>query len=454
MTTTNSNPIIETKPIVFSHLFHTGKFEVPWHQRRYDWRKDHVSDLLFDLDEAFKEKRKCYFLGAIMLVQKSAKIWEINDGQQRMITFSLICARLSRSFHVANVSLHEGHALRVLFDLDVNSTKQLSDANELEPRLLPPRDDKNHYFQMIRNENIGSNGKLTDAWQLIDRFVSGMELELSKQFMEFVLNRIEVACLYIPDDVDPNSVFETINCRGKPLENWDLIRNYLYSYFNASDENSRRETLHNNLENVPTQLRSDTKAAEYARCYFQCKYGFLPKTSFYRETKNAIRSIVYTKNSADYIYDLVSEFSLKERVALFETIANPGSTNDSIDNFQRQSNSNRKKRNLSVFLQELNAYKVAQPMVFALLSRYVMELDATKKKRLAKRVHADLNRITSFILRTSFVAPKFEPSPFECEFSNLAKEIMSAKDLYCIDIMNFLKNLDGDIWNHRRQKIH
>ncbi len=415
----STKTVINTKQIVFSHLFHTGRFAVPWHQRRYDWKKEHVLELLYDIDEAIKENRKCYFLGAIILVQKDTKVWEINDGQQRMVTVSLICACLSRLFHEANEQLYENHALRVLFDLDVNSTARLPDADELEPRLTPPRDDKTRYSLMIRGNSIGTNGKLTDAWQIIDHFVSGMGIENSMRFMSFLLNKIEVACLYIPDDVDPNSVYETINCRGKQLEDLDLIRNYLYSHFNAEEEQSRRDTVHDNLENIRAQLRTDTKASEYARCYFQCKYGFLPKNSFYRKTRDTIRSRD-DKKPADYVYDLVTEFTLRDRVELFKAIANPSTTDSFAESFQKHSNSNGKKRNLSVFLWELKTYKVAQPMVFALLSRYVMELDAVKKRRLAKHVHANLKCITSFIMRTAFITPKFEPSHFESEFSDLA----------------------------------
>lgn len=434
--------VINTKPMVFSHLFHTGKFAVPWHQRRYDWKKEHVSELLHDIDEAIKENRKCYFLGAIMLVRKGAKVWEINDGQQRMVTFSLICACLCRLFHEAKEQLYENHALRVLFELDVNNTARLSDADELEPRLTPPRDDKTRYNLMIRGNRIGTNGKLTDAWQMIDHFFSGMGTENSKRFMDFLLKKIEVACLDIPDDVDPNSVYETLNCRGKQLEDLDLIRNYLYSYFNAEEEQSRRDTVHDNLENIRTQLRTDTRAGEYARCYFQCKYGFLPKNSFYRKTRDTIRSRK-DKKPADYVYDLVTEFALKDRVELFKTIANPSATDSFAENFQRHSNTNGKKRNLSVFLWELKTYKVAQPMVFALLNRYVMEPDAVQKRRLAKRIHAALKGITSFVMRTAFVAPKFEPSHFESEFSDLAKRIMSAGSLYDVDIMSFLRECDS-----------
>lgn len=439
---------IEAKSMIFSHLFHTGRFRVPWHQRRYDWKKEHVIELLRDIDEAIRENRRCYFLGAIMLVQKERRFWEINDGQQRMVTVSLICACLSRLFHAENEQIHENLALRVLFDLDVNSTARLSDADELDPRLTPPRNDKTRYNLMIRGKTIGTNGKLTAAWQLIEQFVSGMGLEKSKRFMDFLLNKIEVACLYIPDDVDPNSVYETINHRGKHLDDLDLIRNYLYSYFNAAEERSRRDTVHDNLENVRTQLRNDARAADYVRCFFQCKFGFLPKDSFYRSAREKIRSVteqlpVVHNKPADYIYHFVDEFALKERVELFGVIANQGAADSFVEGFQVNSATNGNKRNLFAFLRELQAYKVVQPMVFALLNWYVAETDARKKKSLAKRVHKNLKCLTSFVMRTAFVAPKFEPSHYESELSHLARKIMSTGVPDSVEVMSFLRECDS-----------
>ena len=143
--------------------------KVPWHQRYYDWTKEHVTELLYDLDEAFRENRNCYFLGAVMLVEKANGIWEINDGQQRMVTFSLICARLARIFRDEVDTRREALALRIFFDLNENHTHDLSEADELTPRLSPPRNDKTHYNLLIRGKDVGTNGKLTTAWVEIDK---------------------------------------------------------------------------------------------------------------------------------------------------------------------------------------------------------------------------------------------------------------------------------------------
>ena len=94
--TKQSQTVIGAEAMLFSDLFQQGYFDVPWHQRYYDWKPSDVQALLHDIEDAIKEERDCYFLGAIMLVEIGHQRWAINDGQQRMITISLMCAALCR----------------------------------------------------------------------------------------------------------------------------------------------------------------------------------------------------------------------------------------------------------------------------------------------------------------------------------------------------------------------
>ncbi len=247
---TGQPTVIESSAVTFFHLICEGLFTVPWHQRRYDWKPEHVDELLQDINDAVGAERRCYFLGTVILVKSGPRQWRINDGQQRIVTLSLICACLRRLFTEHNDSRREHLALRVLFDIAENTSNTLGNIDRLTPRVTPPRDDKTRYNLMIRGRNIGANGKLTLAWRQIDAFVHGMGVDKAARFFDFLTQKIEVARLNIPDFVDPNSVYETINCRGKRLDDLDLIRNHLYSYFNADDDVTRRDVVHENLENI------------------------------------------------------------------------------------------------------------------------------------------------------------------------------------------------------------
>ena len=443
-----SQTVIRAEAMLVSTLFQKGRFTVPWHQRYYDWKVDDVRALLQDIDEAVQEKRDCYFMGAIMLVELEQNRWQINDGQQRMVTISLICAVLCICFNrEATGSQSEGRALRMLFDLDDTSTRTLDNAEHYSPRISPPTNDAMRYNQMIRGNRIGTNGRLTAAWTEIEKFFSPMNIEKLEKYFDFLLNKLEIACLRIPPSIDPNAVYETLNNRGKKLDDFDLVRNHLYSYFNMDAESERRRSVHDYLERIALQISGTTKASEYMRCRMQCRFGFLRKDKFYRDVRSAIHT-QYSKERgsrdswADFAFRLTKEIAAPESLELFRTITAPNPDPEFVHAFATTTNTINSPRNLAVLLRELRGYKVTQPLVFVMLNWYVRESHGSKKKRIAKIANKNLRRLATFVLRTAFVAPKFEPSHFETEFSNYARFITVAANFPDNEFAHFLRNCD------------
>ena len=440
--------VIGAEAMLFSDLFQQGRFDVPWHQRYYDWQQSDVRALLHDINDAIKENRDCYFLGAIMLVEVEQRRWEINDGQQRMVTISLICAALCRRF-VSNAkgSQREGLALRMLFDLEAQRTWTMDNTDRYTSRIFPAKNDAMPYRQMIRGNPTRTNGTLTAAWTEIESFFSPMSYEESERYFDFLLEKLEVACLRVPPHIDPNAVYETINCRGKQLDDLDLIRNYLYSHFNSESDSERKNSVHENLERIRTIIPSSKKASEYMRCHLQCRFGFLRKDHFYRDARDAIRTQRDRKHGttellADYTFNLIEQITSPESLELFRTLAAATPDPDFIHEFRVASGTTNSHRNLAVFLRELRRYTITQPLIFAMLTWWVRESDGRKKKRIARIANRNLSRLATFVLRTAFVTPKFEPSHFESEFSDYAKNIAAADDIPDDEFANFLQNCD------------
>ena len=440
--------VIGAEAMLFSDLFQQGYFDVPWHQRYYDWKPSDVQALLHDIEDAIKEERDCYFLGAIMLVEVGHQRWAINDGQQRMVTISLMCAALCRRFvREIKGSQREGLALRMLFDLDANSAWTMEDSERYTPRISPPKNDAMQYRLMIRGHTIGTNGPLTASWAEIESFFSPLSYEELERYFDFLTKKLEVACLRVPPHIDPNAVYETINCRGKQLDDLDLIRNYLYSHFNSENDSERKNSVHENLERIRTIISGPNKASEYMRCHLQCRFGFLHKDHFYREVREAIRNQIDKKEQekaalADYVFKITEQVTSGESLELFRTITATTPNPDFIRAFEVASGTTRSPRNLAVFLRELRRYKVTQPLVFATLAWYLRESDGRKKPRIARLANKNLKRLTTFVLRTAFIAPKFEPSHFEAQFSDYAKDISGAADIPDTEFADFLLNCD------------
>lgn len=446
-----SGTIIGTTTARMSDLLCKGAYRVPWHQRYYDWDAEkEVRDFLADIDEAATAGRECHFLGAVMLVERSPSVWEINDGQQRFVTFSLTCARLCRMFTGGVDPANERSAMTPLFDLSWQHSRSLADADRLTPRLTPPQNDKSNFHLLIRGRDVGSNGKMTAAWREIDEFVSNLSPQAAARFCAFMMEKLEVACLYIPPYLDPNSIFESLNARGKQLEDVDLIRNHLYSFFNAEAEGPRRVTVHDALEKSWNMLKSQAAGrnvhapvGKYARCVFQCEYGPLPERRLYREVKNRIAEAVDglpDSERADYVFRVVGEFAMSERIGIFRTITLPSRNEEFVDEFIRRSGTAQKRRNLKHFLHELREYTVTQPILFALLSRYTYA-PVQKKKEWGKFVHSCAEWLTAFVMRVALTG-KFEPSVHESEFALCAQRLMALESPDYGVFADFLRERD------------
>ena len=448
---TTRKPLIEADSWLFSKLLQAGFFQVPWHQRYYDWKSDHVRELLSDIEEAVIEERQCYFLGTVIVVKREPNRWEINDGQQRMITFSLICAALCRKFAENGSGSHnEARALRILFDLDADETCSLDDAQDYSPRISPQTDDKVSYSNMIRGNSVGANGILTTAWREIEDFISSQTLRMSEDYFDYLVQKLEIACLEVPSIIDPNAVYETINCRGKELDDLDLIRNHIYSHFNADKYLERRNSVHERLERIRTRFRAKRKASEYMRCHLQCLFGFLRKDRFYREVRKEINNQArqVKKSLSDYAFELTEKVAEPMSLCLFSEVVISTSPNPTmIRAFNSHSRKTDSSRNLAVFLWELKGYTVTQPLVFALLMTYLRESDGRRKKRIARKVNNQLSNLATFVLRTAFVAPKFEPSHVEEKFSDFAKKIMQDEEISSRGFAEFLKDCDQSYLN-------
>ncbi len=433
---------ITSEVLLVSKLFKKGRFTVPWHQRYYDWTVEQVIELLLDLKEALDEQRPSYFLGSIMLVD-SETVWEINDGQQRLITLSMLFSAFSRRFAKQRKTdaARELRALEMVFDRPEAAFTNLDDADRDAPRIEPPRQDRSRFTQIIRGHNIGTNGKLTSAWNEIDVFVRAMGQRENRAFFDFLIGKVEIGILYVPQTEDANTVFEALNGRGKQLDDVDLIRNHLYSYFADPADSERRATVHEQLESILATIRSTTRSQEYFRCFFQCYYGYIQKKRFYRDTRGKIRDSFRRQRGDNYVYKLVDELAKPAAVELFRTITASNPSAELLNAFVAASATSRHKRNLPIFIQELQGYKVVHPLMFALLRTFTLA-DSQHRSTVARAVHRCLGDLSSFVMRISFCESKFEPSRFEPAFANSARRIMASNNLVDLSIHNDLEECD------------
>lgn len=80
------------------------------------------------------------------------------------------------------------------------------------------------------------------------------------------------------------------------------------------------------------------------------------------------------------------------------------------------------------YIRDLREYKVALPLTFAVVSRFLNESDTMEKRTIARAGHRVIQSLNALIMRTATVQRTFIPSNLEVPIINWGKEVMNSLD--------------------------
>jgi len=212
-----------------------SKYIIPPYQRAYSWDKEQCAELFEDIKNAFLiNEDEGYFIGNIVIAKSSEEkeFLEVIDGQQRLITLTLFLKVLSE-FDASNDALDD--AIWVKDRRDRSKKEQ-----RVQTRVF---EDKDSIFLL---EVLNKNSKEICAKSTKNRFIKNICLfhsELEKlqkdskieDFANFILDKVTLLPIESTDTNQNKArekalkIFETINNRGKPLNDSDIFKANLYS---------------------------------------------------------------------------------------------------------------------------------------------------------------------------------------------------------------------------------
>lgn len=232
-------------------------YNVPVYQRPYSWDKEQVDVLLDDLFKAYTEDKTLgYYVGNIIVHDSNSKEngsilkFEIVDGQQRITTFSLIllslyCLALQRGVsendktiqniktalwkyvnrkylkELRTVSLNsiEKDAFQELYDYCYSAGK-----DDFDIRKYCSKYKKKNKFE----ERVFNN--FTAILDFIESTVMSKSNDDILDFADYLLQHVDF--IVIESTCQENkvfSMFESINSKGKKLDEIDLIKTFIFS---------------------------------------------------------------------------------------------------------------------------------------------------------------------------------------------------------------------------------
>ena len=153
---------------------------IPDYQRPYKWTIKHVQQLLDDLLTHFRNQEQVYRIGTVV-IHKDGKNFDIVDGQQRLITLSLLLYYL-------------------------NNKKKLKEKTLLDETITHTHSKNN----IIDNYNFIENYSISDK----------------DEFKTYLLEICEMVYVELDDLDEAFQFFDSQNSRGKPLESYDLLKAY------------------------------------------------------------------------------------------------------------------------------------------------------------------------------------------------------------------------------------
>lgn len=248
-----SSLLLNTATPTFGELFTNGRtFAVPRFQRNYKWDEDQWEELWEDLI-ASAESDKEHYMGAIVLkTHETRKHFEIIDGQQRLVTLTLLVLAAVKCFESWAEEGHESSANNERAQLYRGRFLRAKDAASLveTSRLVLNRNDgaffKGTLLQLrkpVAPTRLRESEKL--MWRAFNYFLGqfqgrfGVDHDASglSHLLDAASDKLLFIQILVSDEMDAYTVFETLNARGTQLTVTDLLKNYLFSRF-GQDENA------------------------------------------------------------------------------------------------------------------------------------------------------------------------------------------------------------------------
>lgn len=274
---------LEASAKTAGELFVTNTFEVPPYQREYSWQEEQVTEFFEDFQRNLESES--YFLGMVILT-KTKKNMHIVDGQQRIVTLTLLISAL---FHEAKKRNRNALAERLKADY---LAKINYETDEYDPRIkLTDTTDNDTLQYIIKNgatpsfksdkNNVSSLicNSFTLLTEKLKKDIAGDPFKRLGIWTDFITNKLYFASFIHPDSASAYSVFEVINTRGKNLTTADLLKNYIISQVQSGE----KENTYHRWQNISQNFEADgtNSFVQYIRHAVTVEYGHvLPKDLF------------------------------------------------------------------------------------------------------------------------------------------------------------------------------
>jgi len=289
------------------------KYSVPRFQRDYAWGLEQWEDLWADI-ETLKEEHY-HYMGYIVLQHKENDVFEVIDGQQRLVTLSLIilaAMKQIQGFIDQNIEKSDNQErLQVLTDRFVGSKNPVS--LRVESKLSLNRNNGTYFKSICSNlkppehRSITSTNKLlAKAFSFFTKKKMGDSGSEVAAFIENFSSAMIFTKIVVQNDLNAYKVFETLNARGVKLSTPDLLKNYIFSVVTKDDDVSDEEL--NDLDERWSEILGQLGESNFTD-FVRYHHNFQAKMVTKKELFSSVRKLAQTPESAHVYLDSLANYA-------------------------------------------------------------------------------------------------------------------------------------------------
>lgn len=251
------------------------KFIIPEYQRPYRWTKNECETLWDDVKGVFGngENIEEYFLGSIVAFESKKSELEIIDGQQRITTLTLLFRAFYECF--SNDAAKEKQRYlegfgKCVWEHDLDKGLDFKNCH-LSSKVIADRDEK--ILKKLLSEKItiedikGNNSNYAKNYiffyEKLEEFKLKDTLLWEKFCKMFLTNRLFILLVICDSQESAMTIFNTLNSRGLPLSNADILKGYIYKKV------KNKEKFANDWKDIETKIEESENVKDLDFLFLQ-----------------------------------------------------------------------------------------------------------------------------------------------------------------------------------------
>jgi uncharacterized protein with ParB-like and HNH nuclease domain len=267
------------KDILFERHFKVGYF-----QREYKWKRNHIEDLLIDLERSFNsnwseghsQKEVAtydkYYMGPIVLFMDDSE-YSIVDGQQRLTSFILLMIFLNNKYReiLGLPDKYKGY----IYSEHYGSESYNMNIPERDKMLnfLYKSDDFDE--SILKNESCKTIlERYNDILELFPP--SLLEETIFPLFTNWLTEKLVFIEILTQTSESAYTIFETMNDRGLNLTQTELLKSFLLSNVKDDDKIKELDAIWKNKISIINSIDDDQ---DFFKAWLRAKYAITIRTS-------------------------------------------------------------------------------------------------------------------------------------------------------------------------------